>query len=89
MEEVDEETTLSEAEIELAKKLREYEKFDAQKKMAWASLLALIVITIFLFLPIFPDSRISALSEIIAMFYIGTAGVVATFMGTTAWITRK
>ena len=36
------------------------EKADAQRRMAWISLLSMIVFTLLVFMPIFPDSRIKA-----------------------------
>ena len=68
--------------------LRE-EKADTQKRMAWTALLGMILVTICLFFPIFPDSRIAALAELLGLFYIALAGVVGAYMGFTTWMTRK
>lgn len=68
--------------------LRE-EKADTQRRMAWWAMITMTVFTIGLFLPIFSDSRISALGDILGLFYIAQAGIVGAFMGVTAWMSRK
>lgn len=65
------------------------EKADAQRRMAWTSMVAMLVFTAFLFLPIFPDSRIKALADLFGLFYIGMAGVVGAYMGMTAYMSAK
>ena len=65
------------------------EKADAQRRMAWISLLSMIVFTLLVFMPIFPDSRIKALADLFGLFYIGMAGVVGAYMGMTAYMSRK
>ena len=47
------------------------EKADAQRRMAWVSIIAMLVFSAFLFLPIFPDSRIKALADLFGLFYMG------------------
>lgn len=74
--------TISEAEVA-------EEKADAQRRMAWTSLIAMLVFTCFVFLPIFPDSRIKALADLFGLFYIGMAGVVGAYMGMTAYMSAK
>ena len=65
------------------------EKADAQRRMAWVSIIAMLVFSSFLFLPIFPDSRIKALADLFGLFYIGMAGVVGAYMGMTAYMSAK
>tara|TARA_R100001594_G_scaffold1044_3_gene4291 strand:- start:613 stop:942 length:330 start_codon:yes stop_codon:yes gene_type:complete len=65
------------------------EKADAQRKMAWVSIIAMLVFTACLFLPIFPDSRIKAMADLFGLFYIGMAGVVGAYMGMTAYMSKK
>ena len=43
------------------------EKADAQRRMAWVSIIAMLVFSAFLFLPIFPDSRIKALADLFGL----------------------
>lgn len=67
--------------------LRE-EKADAHRRMAWIALISMIVFTIGLFLPWISDSRVSALADLLGLFYIAQAGVVGTYMGVTAWMSK-
>ena len=68
--------------------LRE-EKSESQKKMAWVAMVSMLGFTIFLFLPIIPDSRVSALAELLGLFYIGQASVVGAYMGFTAYMSKS
>lgn len=68
--------------------LRE-EKATTQKTMAWIALWAMVIFTIMLFTPIFPDSRIDALGEVLGLFYIAMAGIVGAFMGFATWMSRR
>jgi uncharacterized membrane protein YdjX (TVP38/TMEM64 family) len=65
------------------------DKADAQRHMAWVAMVTMIVFTAALFLPIFPDGRIKALSDLFGLFYIGMASVVGAYMGMTAWMAKK
>jgi uncharacterized membrane protein YdjX (TVP38/TMEM64 family) len=84
---------VDDAELTAIAKLEEMElkeeKAHAQKKMAWVSLISMVFFTCFVFLPIFPDSRIKALSDLFGLFYIGMAGVCGAYMGMTAYMSRK
>tara|TARA_B100000287_G_C20398664_1_gene688721 strand:+ start:470 stop:790 length:321 start_codon:yes stop_codon:yes gene_type:complete len=84
---------VSDKELEVVSKMHETEmqeeKADAQRKMAWISLIAMVVFTAVVFLPIFPDSRIKALADLFGLFYIGMAGVVGAYMGMTAYMSKK
>ncbi len=84
---------VSDAELVAIKAIHEAEtqeeKADAQRRMAWVSLIVMIIFTAAVFLPIFPDSRITALGSLFATFYIGMAGVVGAFMGMTAYMSAK
>ena len=82
----DEEMEQSTAMLEL--ELRE-EKSDAQRRMAWIAMASMIQFTIGLFAPIFTDSRINALADILGLFYIAQAGVVGAYMGVSAWMSKK
>ena len=82
----DEEMEQATAMLEL--ELRE-EKSDAQRRMAWIAMASMILFTIGLFAPIFSDSRINALADILGLFYIAQAGVVGAYMGVSAWMSKK
>ena len=68
--------------------LRE-EKADSQKKMAWIAMLMMIGFTVFLFTPLMSDSRVKALADLLGLFYIAQTGVVAAYMGATAYMAGK
>ena len=82
----DEEMARNKELIEL--ELRE-EKSEAPKNMAWIAMISMIVFSAFLFVPIVSESRVTALGDILGLFYIAQAGVVGAYMGVTAWMSRK
>ena len=67
---------VSDAELAASVVLTQHEKADAQRRMAWLAMGSMIFFTLAVFLPIFPDARIKALSDLFGLFYIGQAGVV-------------
>ena len=71
------------------KTISEIEKTISQKRMAWTAIAAMIIFSALLFLPIFPDGRIKALSDLFGLFYIGMAGVVGAYMGVSAWMSKR
>ena len=80
---------VSDTELAEAEALDKHEKADAQRRMAWVSMISMIVFTAAVFLPIFPDARIKALSDLFGLFYIGQAGVVGAYMGMPAYMSAK
>lgn len=78
---------VSDTELSLAQDLLEIElreeKSEAQKKMAWTAILSMIIFSGLLFSPMVPESRVSALSELLGLFYLAQAGVVGAYMGFT------
>ena len=64
-------------------------KAEAQKKMAWLSIIVMTVATIVLFTPLIPDSRVNALSDLLGLFYFSLCGIVGTYMGATAFMHHK
>ena len=79
---------VSDAELAAVEALEKHEKADAQRRMAWVAMLSMIFFTLAVFLPIFPDGRIKALSDLFGLFYIGQAGVVGAYMGMTAYMSK-
>ena len=86
---IDGDGVVSDDEMAVIQKIDAHEKSDAQRKMAWVAMVTMIVFTLLLFLPIFPDGRIKALSDLFGLFYIGMAGVVGSYFGMTAYMSRK
>lgn len=64
------------------------EKADAQKHMAWVAMFSMILFTIALFSPLVSDIRVSALADLLGLFYIAQAGVVGAYFGMTAWMSK-
>jgi formate hydrogenlyase subunit 4 len=52
------------------------------------AMISMIVFTVALFLPVVSESRVSALADLLGLFYIAQAGVVGAYMGVTAWMSR-
>jgi len=68
--------------------LRE-EKAESQKKMAWTAMLMMIGLSVYLFTPMVSDTRVQALADLLGLFYIAQTGVVAAYMGATAYMAGK
>jgi hypothetical protein len=68
--------------------LRE-EKADSQKRMAWVAMLMMIGFTGLLFSDVISESRVAALADLLGLFYIAQTGVVAAYMGATAYMAGK
>ena len=64
-------------------------KEDQLRHMAWVAMLSMVAFTIILFLPIIDTDRVAALDNLLQMFYIAQAGVVATFFGSSAYMSRN
>lgn len=59
----------------------------AQLRMARFSLIAMGAFTLAMFFV--PIERVAALSDISNLFYLTGGGIVAAYMGTTAWVQKK
>lgn len=82
---------VSDAELSHIKEIKETEtrlrKNLAQLRMARYTLIAMGVFTVAMF---FVDiERVNALADISNLFYLTGGGIVATFMGTTAFVESK
>ena len=62
---------------------------NAQRKLAWVAMLTMIGFTVFLFVPIVPESRVQILVDLATLFYISQSGVVAAYMGSEAFVNRS
>lgn len=85
--------TVTDKEAELKAKLIELEnsdrKADQQRRMAWVAMCSMLVLTVLLFMPFLPDSRVTILADIISMFYVANAGIIAAFFGANAYMTTN
>ena len=74
-------------EIEVAQVEHDLRKQRAQRRMATASLVAMAIFTFAMF---FVDlERVKALADISNLFYITGGGIVAAYMGASAFMNRK
>jgi hypothetical protein len=64
-------------------------KEDQLRQMAWVAMMSMVIFTVVLFLPVIDTDRVAALDNLLQMFYIAQAGVVATFFGSTAYMNRE
>jgi len=84
---------VSDEEIIKAERLAELEnkdrKEDQLRQMAWVAMLSMVLFTIALFLPFLSVERLTALDNLLSMFYIAQAGVVATFFGSSAYMSKS
>ena len=90
---VDGDGKITEAEVAMKERMLEIElreeKAESQKKMAWVAMLMMIGFTGLLFSNMISESRVSALAELLGLFYIAQTGVVAAYMGATAYMAGK
>jgi hypothetical protein len=84
---------VSDEEIAKAERLAELEnkdrKEDQLRQMAWVAMGSMVFFTIALFLPFLSVERLTALDNLLSMFYIAQAGVVATFFGSSAYMSKS
>lgn len=89
----DKDGILSEKDLQISEQLIKLQidnqKDQNQVRMAWVAMLSMLVITLLLFSPFVPDSRILALRDLLDLFYVAQASVVGMFMGVKAYMTRK
>lgn len=64
-------------------------KEDQLRQMAWVAMGSMVFFTIALFLPFLSVERLAALDNLLSMFYIAQAGIVATFFGSSAYMSRS
>lgn len=62
------------------------QKARTQKRMAWIALYAIIGVTCYLFTPFINDSRVEAIADLLGLFYVSLAGIVAAYFGVQAWV---
>jgi hypothetical protein len=84
---------VSDEEIAKAERLAELEnkdrKEDQLRQMAWVAMGSMVLFTVALFLPFLSVERLTALDNLLSMFYIAQAGVVATFFGSSAYMSKS
>ena len=88
---LDGDNEITNEELQQAKEIKETEtklrKNLAQLRMARYTLIGMGVFTVAMFLV--PIERVNALSDISNLFYISGAGIVGTYMGTSAYMQKN
>ena len=88
---IDGDGVVSDDELSHIKEIKETEtklrKNLAQLRMARYTLIGMGVFTVAMFFV--PIERVEALADISNLFYISGAGIVGTYMGTTAYMTKN
>ena len=88
---LDGDNTITDEELQRAKEIKETEtklrKNLAQLRMARYTLIGMGVFTAAMF--VVPIARVEALAEISSLFYISGAGIVGTYMGTSAYMAKN
>jgi len=88
---IDGDGIVSDEELSYMKDIKETEtklrKNLAQLRMARYTLIGMGVFTLAMF--VIPIERVEALADISNLFYISGAGIVGTYMGTTAYMTKN
>ena len=88
---LDGDNEITNEELQQAKEIKETEtklrKNLAQLRMARYTLIGMGVLTIAMF--IVPIERVEALADISNLFYISGAGIVGTYMGTSAYMAKN
>lgn len=68
--------------------LRE-QKAKAQQKMAWISMISILLYAILPILPFIPADRLDTIEAISDLFFISQASIVGFFFGATAYMSRN
>lgn len=88
----DKDGVLSEAEAARAATAIDLEnrdkKEDQLRRMAWIAMGSMLLFTALIFLPFISEEKVKMMEGILQTFYIAQAGVVATFFGANAYMTR-
>lgn len=89
---IDGDGVVDDAEMQKMEHMIEFEnkdkKEDQLRQMAWAAMGSMIVFTGILFSPIVSIDKLNALGAVLQMFYLAQAGVVATFFGANAYVSK-
>ena len=58
---------------------------DQQRMLCWVSSLSSILLIVLVMSPIIPDTRVEMVTALLSTYVVANLGIVATFMGTTAF----
>ena len=60
-----------------------------RRRMAWTSLISMLVVTLLLLFGPIPDSRLKILADPLTWFFFSMASVIGAYMGFTTWASKK
>ena len=62
---------------------------DQQRMLCWVSSLSSIILIVLVMSPVIPDTRVEMVTALLSTYVVANLGIVATFMGTTAFTRSK
>lgn len=62
---------------------------DQQRMLCWVSSISSIILIVLAMSPVIPDSRVEMVTALLSTYVVANLGIVATFMGTTAFTRSK
>ena len=62
---------------------------DQQRMLCWASSVSSIILIVLVMSPVIPDTRVEMVTALLSTYVVANLGIVATFMGTTAFTRSK
>jgi len=67
----------------------EKRKWSNRRRMAWTSLISMLVLTVALLALPIPESRLKILAEPLTWFFLSMTSIIGAYMGFTTWASRK
>ena len=62
---------------------------DQQRMLCWVSSISSIILIVLVMSPAIPDARVEMVTALLSTYVVANLGIVATFMGTTAFTRSK
>ena len=62
---------------------------DQQRMLCWVSSISSIILIVLVMSPAIPDARVEMVTALLSTYVVANLGIVATFMGTTAFTLSK
>ena len=62
---------------------------DQQRMLCWVSSVSSIILIVLVMSPAIPDARVEMVTALLSTYVVANLGIVATFMGTTAFTRSK
>ena len=62
---------------------------DQQRMLCWVSSISPIILIVLAMSPVIPDARVEMVTALLSTYVVANLGIVATFMGTTAFTRSK